>query len=155
MRITDYLKKECIRIYLEGNSKEETIKELADLIFQNYPGINRDEALKGIFEREKLDSTAIGKGVAIPHSRIESGKDISVAFGMLREGADFNSLDGKPVRLVFLILFPKTKVNLQLRFLARVARILQHSELYNNLFDCKSPEDVLATFKQYEDRHFH
>ena len=155
MRITDFLKKECIKVYLEGTNQEEIIKELIELIFKNDPEINKDEALEGLFKRENIESTAIGEGVAIPHAKIEKGKDISVAFGLLEKGAEFNSLDGKPVKLVFLILYPKDKINLQLRFLARVARLLRQSGLHDSLFNCKSPKDVIDTFKHYEDKHFH
>jgi mannitol/fructose-specific phosphotransferase system IIA component (Ntr-type) len=155
MRITDYLQKECIKVILEGNTKEEIILELLDLIIQNHPEIDEKDARKGLLERENLESTAIGDGIAIPHTKIEKGQDIFAALGLLHKDVKFNSLDNEPVKLVFLILYPKAKINLQLRFLARVSRLLQHSNLQVSLFECKTLDDVLDTFRHYEDKHFH
>ncbi len=155
MRITDFLKKECVKVYLQGTNKKEIINELLELILRDNPAINREEASRGVFKREKIESTAIGRGVAIPHARIESCNDICVAFGLLAADVDLNSLDSMPVKLVFLILFPKDKLNLQLRFLARAARLLQHGSLHDALMECKNSKAVLETFKNYEDKHFH
>ena len=155
MLITDYLKEECIDISLSGENREEVIKKLLDLILKSDPGINREEALEDLFAREKLESTAIGKGVAIPHARVEKTSGIKVAFGLLKDGLDFDSIDNKPVELVFLILFPKEEVGLQLRFLARVARLLQQKGLHGNLLVCKSEKEVMDIFKIYEEKHFH
>ncbi len=155
MLITDYLKEECIDISLKGANKEEVIKKLLDLILKSDPEINREEALEDLFAREKLESTAIGNGVAIPHARVEKGLGIKVAFGLLKDDLDFDPIDNKPVELVFLILFPKEAVGLQLRFLARVARLLHQKGLHDNLFACKSAKEVVDTFKIYEEKHFH
>jgi mannitol/fructose-specific phosphotransferase system IIA component (Ntr-type) len=155
MLITDYLKEECIDISLSGENREEVIKKLLDLILKSDPGINREEALEDLFAREKLESTAIGKGVAIPHARVEKTSGIKVAFGLLKNGLGFDSIDNKPVELVFLILFPKDEVGLQLRFLARVARVLQQSGLHDSLLACKSAKEVVDIFKIYEEKHFH
>ncbi len=155
MLITDYLKKECISVNLQSDTKEDVLKELAELQFNAYPQVDRKETLASLFEREKLLTTGIGNGVAIPHARIKSCKEISVAVGLLKKDIDFNSLDNQPVKLVFLIFFPKEQVSIQLRFLARVSRLLQHTSLHDDLFKCKSPDEILSTFKQYEAEHFH
>ncbi|MCP4757618.1 MAG: PTS sugar transporter subunit IIA [Proteobacteria bacterium] len=155
MLITDFLKKECINVDLQAGSKEEIIKELAELLLKYHPEIDKEEAYAGLFEREKLLSTGIGEGVAIPHARLESSRKISVAFGLVHKETDFGSLDNKPVKIVFLIFFPKDEVNLQLRFLARVSRLLRDASLYESLYESQSPEEVVAVFKQYEDHHFH
>lgn len=155
MLITDYLKEECVDISLSGENREEVIKKLLDLILKSDPGINREEAFEDLFAREKLESTAIGNGVAIPHARVEKVSDIKVAFGLLKDNLDFDPIDKKPVELVILILFPKKEVGLQLRFLARVARVLQQSGLHDSLLACKSEKDVVDTFKIYEEKHFH
>ena len=155
MLITDYLKKECIRTALNCKNKEEIIKELLDLIAINYRGIDREKTLNAVLERENIESTSIGNGIAIPHARIGNCKDICVCIGLLQTGMDLNSIDGKPVKIVFLILFPENKINLQLRFLARIARLLHDSMLSNALFECTSPENIIDTFTDYENRHFH
>ena len=155
MLITDYLKKECIKISLEGNSKEEIIKELLDVIVSNCKGINREETLSAVLKREDIESTSIGSGIAIPHARIGSCEDICACIGLLPDGMDLNSIDGKPVKIVFLILFPENKINLQLRFLARIARLLHDTKLSDALLECTNPENIISTFTDYENRHFH
>ena len=154
MRITDYLKKECISISESGKNKNEVIRKQADLLMLGYFDINKDEALEGLFEREKIETTGVGEGVAIPHASIESCKEIQVALSILSKGVDFNSLDNLPVRIVFLILFPKGKVNLQLRFLAGVSRILRYNGMKESLLECDSPDNILDVLKRYEEMHF-
>ncbi len=155
MLISDHLNKECICVDLQGETKESILKELAELSLKVHPEIDRDETMASLFEREQLLSTGIGEGIAIPHARISSCDEIYVSFGILRKKVDFLALDNKQVRLIFLILFPKDKVNLQLRFLARVSRLLQHTSLHDDLYECENPEDVITTFRKYEEQHFH
>jgi len=155
MLITDYLPQDCITTNLTGSNKQEIINNLAELIFRRFPEIDKKEALEGIWERERLMSTGIGEGVAIPHARIESSPEIVTAFGLLPTQINFDSLDGKPIKLVVLILFPKDEVSLQLKYLARVSRLLQRTSLHDDLFQCQSAEQVLKTIKIYEETHVH
>jgi mannitol/fructose-specific phosphotransferase system IIA component (Ntr-type) len=155
MLITDYLSQNCITTSLTGSNKQEIINNLAELIFQQFPEIDKNEALEGIWEREKLMSTGIGEGVAIPHARIDSSPEIVTALGLLPEQINFDSLDDKPVKLVVLILFPKEEVNLQLKYLARVSRLLQRTSLHDDLFQCHSAEEVLKAIKKFEETHVH
>ncbi|MBF0279132.1 MAG: PTS sugar transporter subunit IIA [SAR324 cluster bacterium] len=155
MSIAEYLKRECIVVNPSSNDKDALIKELAERLLEHHPEVDRAEAMEALFEREKLMSTGIGEGVAIPHARIQSCSDVSMAFALQRKGVDFNALDSKPVKLVFLIFFPKEKVNLQLRTLAMVSRILQRGGLNKSLLKAESPEEVLDIFKKYEEaKHF-
>ncbi len=155
MRITDYLNEECIDVSLGGKTKNDIIAELAQLIFKQYPAVNHDTALSELMARENLESTAIGKGIAIPHAGITDTDTIYAAAGLIPGGADMDAIDDKPVTLVLLILYPKNNVNLQLRFLARVSRLLHDQSLREELYTCKTPADFHQIFKQYEDRHFH
>ena len=155
MLISDFLNKDCIRVNMQCSEKEEVLKQLAELQFSIHPEIDREETMASLFERENLLSTGIGEGIAIPHARIESCTDILVSFGLLGSKVNFESLDDKPVRIVLLILFPKDKVNLQLRFLARVSRVLHDTSLLEKILACSSPEEVVDTFRQYEELHFH
>lgn len=155
MRITDYLKEACIDTALSGDSKTEVIEKLLDLIVRGDPEINGREVLKDLDEREALASTAIGSGIAIPHARIDKLSGIKTAFGLLKDDPGFASIDRKPVHLVFLILFPKKDVGLQLKFLARTARLLHNSSLRDDLLACTCAKAVLDTFRAYEEKHFH
>ncbi|MCB1192125.1 MAG: PTS sugar transporter subunit IIA [Leptospiraceae bacterium] len=154
MKITDILKKECIIIPPKGNTKVEIIQELANLIFLSHPEINKEESLKGIFERESVETTAIGEGIAIPHAAIDGSTSITLGFGIFQDGIDFDSLDGKPVKVILLILFPKGDIGLQLRFLAKLSRFAHNKELMQNLLECKNPDEVLHTFQMFEEKEF-
>ncbi|MFH2132554.1 MAG: PTS sugar transporter subunit IIA [bacterium] len=155
MLITDYLKKECIVVNLKAEKKDQLITALAELQFENHPEIDREEAIAGLYEREKILSTGIGEGIAIPHARLKSIDRISVSCGLLQDEADFDAIDAKPVKMIFLVFFPEDEVNLQLRFLARISRLLRHAELRENLLCCHRPEDVIDVFRQFEADHFH
>ncbi len=155
MRIIDYLNEECIDVSLGGTNKNDIIAELAQLIFKQYPVVNPDKALSELIARENLESTAIGKGIAIPHAGITDTDTIYAAAGLIPGGADMDAIDEKPVTLILLILYPKNNVNLQLRFLARVSRLLHDQSLREDLCSCKTSTDFHQTFKQYEDKHFH
>lgn len=155
MQITDYLKMQGVKVYLKGQSKKEVVKELLDLTSKVYPDLNKEANFKNLLERENIETTAIGDGVAIPHARIEGIDDIYVVFGLLKEGVDFKAIDGQSVRIVFLILSPQKDTSLQLRFLARVSRLMHVEELRKDLLQCRSAGEVLETFKRYEEKHFH
>ena len=155
MLITEYLKSECIIIDLEAGSKEVLISELAELMLKQYPEIDRDEAMVGLQDRENVLSTGIGNGVAIPHARLQSSSGISVSFGLVQGGTDFDAIDKQPVQIIFLVFFPKDEVGLQPRFLARISRLLTHTSLKEDLLACQTPEEVIDAFRQYEAKHFH
>jgi len=155
MLITDYLDRECIILDLETETKEVLIARLADLQFKKHPEINQDEALAGLLERESILSTGIGNGIAIPHARLLSSRNITVSFGLIKGETDFDAIDNQPVRMIFLVFFPKENVNLQLRFLARISRLLKQASFNEGLLSCQSPQEVIDTFKQFEAQHFH
>ena len=150
MLISDYLNQSCIDVTLKPTNKNDIITQLADLVFQAYPEIVPEEAMEGLSERESVMSTGIGEGIAIPHARIESCREIRIAIGLLREGVDFNAIDNQPVRFVILIFFPKEEVTLQLQTLAKVSRILKKKSLNEHLLNATSPTDILEYIKQYE-----
>ena len=153
MQITNYLKKECIHLEVPNGNKNDVIRELAHLLLRFHPEIDVEEAITGLLERESVLSTGIGGGVAIPHARLDSCRNICIALGLLTKEIDFKSLDNKPVHLVFLILFPKNKVSLQLKTLAKLSRILLKEELTKKLLRAKTAEDVIGEFEAYERKH--
>lgn len=154
MRIIDILNKDCIKIPLTNMDKNEIIKELLNVISITHREINTEEAFEGLIEREKIETTAIGHSVAIPHARIKNLPKVYLAFGITKDGANFDSIDDKPVRLVFLILFPEEEVRMQLSLLARLSRLLKDETLREELLKCSSNLSVIEVFTQYEARHF-
>jgi mannitol/fructose-specific phosphotransferase system IIA component (Ntr-type) len=154
MRIVDILSRDCIKIPLTNVDKNGIIKELLNLLSNAHREIGSEEALEALFEREKIATTAIGHNVAIPHARIKNLPKIYLAFGITKEDAYFDSMDNKPVKLVFLILFPEEEVGAQLSFLARLSRLLKDEILREELLKCNSSQSVFDVFAQYEARHF-
>ena len=154
MRISDYLKIDCIKIPLNSMKKNDIIKELLILISEVYKEIDVEDAFKSVIKREKIETTAIGNGIAIPHARKKNITKVYFAFGITKKGVDFNAIDEKPVNLVFLILCPEKKVNTQISLLARLSRILHDKKLRKNLFTCKTNQSIIDVFTQYEKKHF-
>jgi fructose-specific phosphotransferase system IIA component len=154
MRISTYLDKDCIKIPLLKEKKQEIIEELLDLITDKYPEIDKQETIQRLIEREKIETTAIGNHVAIPHARSNKIQKVYFAFGITEQCMDFEALDKKPVHLVFLLLCPEKKINTQLTFLARLSRILHDKKLRKKLMKCKNSQDVIDAITEYENRHF-
>jgi mannitol/fructose-specific phosphotransferase system IIA component (Ntr-type) len=154
MRIIDILSKDCIKIPLTKMDKKEIIKELLDVLSEAHTEINTKKAFEGVIEREKIETTAIGHSVALPHARIKNLQKVYLAFGITKEDADFDSIDNKPVRLVFVILFPEEAVGIQLALLARLSRLLKDETLREELLKCSSNQSVIDVFTHYEERHF-
>jgi PTS system nitrogen regulatory IIA component len=154
MRIVDILNKDCIKIPLTNIDKNEIIRELLIVISKAHREINTEAAFEGLIEREKIETTAIGHSVAIPHARIKNLTKVYLAFGITKENANFDSIDNKPVKLVFLILFPEEEVCTQLSLLARLSRLLKDKTLRDELLKCSSNQSVIEVFTQYEAKHF-
>ncbi len=155
MRLIDFLKKEHIKVFLIGKNKKEIIYELSDILLINKTDIQKSEVRDAIFEREKLSSTGIGDNIAIPHARVSTFDDLIVACGLTEDPVNFDSLDGKPVKIVFLILCPMDKPTLQIRFLARVSRLLNNKIFREKLLKCNSTDNIYQTIADYENKHFH
>lgn len=132
-----------IALDVEATSKRQLLRELAELVARDL-GVDAEAILEALLEREKLGSTAIGEGIAIPHARVESIDDLVGAFVRLVKGVDFDALDEEPVDLIFLLLAPVATSSAEhLRILARLARALRDPELREGLRHAESPERVL------------
>lgn len=154
MRISPYLDRDCIKIPLKKHKKYEIIEELLDLIIQKYPEIDKQKTIQSLTDREKIETTAIGHHVAIPHARIKNIQKVYFAFGIPEKSVDFEALDEKPVNLVFLLLCPEKKVNTQIGLLARLSRFLHDKKLRKKLAKCKNNQSVINVFTEYENKHF-
>ncbi|MFO7980664.1 MAG: PTS sugar transporter subunit IIA [Candidatus Aminicenantes bacterium] len=154
MRISHYLDKDCIKIPLQKQKKYEVIEELLELIAHKYPEIDKEETIQNLLGREKIETTAIGHHVAIPHARMKSIQKVYFAFGIPEKSVDFEALDKKSVNLVFLLLCPEKKVTTQISLLARLSRILHDKKLRKKLTKCKNSQNVIDVFTEYENKHF-
>ena len=151
MKVASFLKKERMIMNLEAQTKEEAIKEVANLIKDAPEIIDFESFVKDIFDREALATTAIGSQIAIPHARSDNVKNFVIAFGRSREGIDFNALDNKPVKLIFLMGTPKEEgINDYLKILAHLTRLLQKETFRESLLKAKSPEEIIEEFEKIE-----
>lgn len=151
MRIRDYLRDDRMIFDLKARNKKETIKKISVLLKKADEMIDFDVFLKDVFEREELKTTGIGKEVAIPHARTDAVKDFVMVFAKSPEGVKFNSLDGKPVKLIFLIGTPKKeKLNNHLKILARLTKLLQEKSFRDSLLNASSSKEIIEKFRELE-----
>ena len=150
MKITDLIKKESIDLNVEAKTKEEVIQKAVELMSHNGNIINKDEYLKLVMKREQEGSTGIGEEIAIPHGKGDSISAPGLAAMIIPNGVDFKSLDGRPVKLLFLIAAPNTKENIHLDVLSRLSTLLMDEKFRKKLINAKSKEEFLQIIDQAE-----
>ncbi len=142
MQVSDYIRDDLVLLDLKAKDKAEAIRRLIDLLEQKGVVRDADDFFREVMEREKLGSTAVGHGVALPHARTEKLDDIVVAMGRCKEGIDFGADDGQPVHLIFLIGTPLKEVNRYLKLLAGLSRLLRQAEVREALMSAQKPTEV-------------
>jgi len=154
IKITDYITEDLVDLDLKSKNREGILIELSELL-EKSPNITGEEKdiYKALVDREKLGSTGIGKGVAIPHAKTESATGLTVAFGVSREGIDFNSLDEEEVHLFFVFASPNKDSQIYLKVLARISRLIREEEFRENLFNCKTPKEVIDCIREKEENY--
>ncbi len=133
VKIAEILDPAAIVAELEGTGKEEVLAELTASLVAANPSLNRKEVLRVLLERERLGSTGIGDGVAIPHGKLNNLDQQLMAFGLSRKGVDFDAMDGKPARLFFLLIAPEDAVGIHLKTLARISKLLKSATVRERL----------------------
>lgn len=142
MKIKQILPKNCVLSHLTSTTKEGVLEELATLIAQANPTLPRDEIVQILKEREQLGSTGIGNGVAIPHGKLHSLQQIVTGFGRSLAGIDFESQDGRPAHIFFVLLAPENAASLHLKALARLSRLLKDLHFRNKLMEAASADQL-------------
>lgn len=150
VKISDYLKEERIILDLEATNKEEAIKRLAEVFRGAKEMVDFEKFLSDVFERESLGTTGIGLGLALPHARTQAVNSFVMAIGRVKEEIDFGSLDGEPVRLIFLMGTPKEEVQGYLKTLAHLTRLLKKESLRTKLLEARSSQEVIEVFLEEE-----
>jgi len=143
MRLTSLINEELIELELKSSKKEDVILEMVNLLEKAKKVTDKDIYFKSIIERENLGSTGIGKGIAIPHGKSDVITEVAVAFGRSARGIDFDSLDDKPVNLVFLLAAPKNVGGVYLKALAQLSRLLRQQEFRESLLNSRTKSEVL------------
>lgn len=150
MKITDLIKKDSIDLNVQASSKEEIIQKAVELMSKNGNIMNKDEYMKLVMKREEEGTTGIGEEIAIPHGKGDSISAPGVAAMVIPEGVDFESLDGKSVKLLFLIAAPNTKDNVHLEVLSRLSTLLMDEKFRKELLQAKSKDEFLQIIDKVE-----
>ncbi len=140
-----------IKVDLESEDKEEVFEELVDVFISKTGLPLRRDILEAINERETKLSTGIKAGIAVPHARLDSIREMCGVIGISRKGLDYDSLDGLPVHIVFLILSPGGDCFSYLRVLRRLALLLENPEFYPSIINEKTAEGVHSVICRFED----
>jgi fructose-specific phosphotransferase system IIA component len=154
MKISDILQEEFVSTKLPGKSKDEVLNSLIDLLKSSKKIKDLEKVREAIFEREKIMSTGVGKGFAIPHGKTDAVTDIVAAFAVTNDPVDFQSLDGEPVRLLFLLIGRDNMVGPHIKLLSRISRLMNKDEFRKKLIAAKSPAEIVQFFREEEMSYF-
>ncbi len=154
MKITDVLEEQFVRTNLPGSTKEEIINSMINLVANSKNVIDKDKVRQAIFEREKIMSTGVGNGFAIPHGKTDAVNDIVAAFAVTERPVDYQALDDQPVRLVFLLVGKDSLVGPHIKLLSRISRLMNKEGFREELLGSKTSKEVLELFRREESSYF-
>jgi PTS system nitrogen regulatory IIA component len=151
MKITDMLKREFVVEQLKAGNKRDALAELAGVFALGRIKVDSEAMLHVLLERERLGSTGIGDGIAIPHGKLSGLEEMVVSFGRSREGIAFEAMDGKPVHLFFLLMAPENSAGQHLKALAKISRMLKDANFRKSLLEAKMHEDLFRIIAEKDD----
>jgi len=150
MKVHELLDTKNILTEFKSENKDDVINELVDLLKGDEHVLDLEEVRKCVFEREEKMSTGVGKGFAIPHGKTNSVTDILAAFGKSSTPIDYDSLDGEPVQLVFLLIGKETLLAKHIKLLSRISRLMNNEEFRKKLIEAENQESILKIFQDEE-----
>lgn len=150
MKILDVLQKEAIVACLNARSKKGVLDELATPV-ASIANQDKENLVRVLIERERLGSTGIGGGVGIPHGKFKNLKSLYLGFGLSHKGVDFESIDGRPTHLFFLLVTPENSTGLHLRVLAKISRILKDDVFKRRLLNAVDSDEILSIIKEVDE----
>lgn len=150
MKITDLLTTSAIKLNSDARNKEEVINQMVDLMANNGNIINKEEYRRVVMEREKQGTTGIGEGIAIPHGKTDAVSKPGLSAMVVPNGAEFESLDGQPAKLIFLIAAPNTKENVHLDVLSRLSTLLMDTKFREELLNAETPAEFMLCIDRAE-----
>ena len=148
--LSELLSSARVKVPLEATTKDEVLTELVDVLAADGAVIDRDEALRVVRERERVLSTGIGHGVALPHGKSDTCEALAMAAGVTRAPLDFDALDEEPVRIIFLLLGPETAAGLHIKALSRISRLVRQPELREQLLAAPDRQAFLDVLREAE-----
>jgi PTS system nitrogen regulatory IIA component len=151
MRLTELLEEDSIISDLKAKNKIGVLEELVESLKRFHPSVDKNALVKVLLERERLGSTGIGDGVAIPHGKFHALTHPVISFGRSRKGLDFESVDGEPAYLFFLLVAPENSASVHLKALAKIAKILKNSSFRKTLMEAQGKKDLYQAIIQNDD----
>ena len=154
MKITDILTEQFVRTNLAGSSKEDVLNAMIEIASGSQRVLDKEKVREAIFEREKIMSTGVGSGFAIPHGKTDAVSDIVGAFAVTAQPIDYKSLDEQPVRILFLLVGRDNMVGPHIKLLSRISRLMNKEEFRKKLLDAQDVGQILELFRQEEATYF-
>jgi PTS system nitrogen regulatory IIA component len=151
MKIMDIIDIDLINADLKARNKQEVLGELAGMVAKK-EGLDISVLIPVLEEREKLGSTGIGEGIAIPHGKLKGLKKLVASFGRSAKGINFDSIDGKPARLFFLLMAPENTAGMHLKALARISRLLKDTKFRERLLGSKTTQEVYRALQEEDEK---
>ena len=152
MTLTQILQPNCVKVPVENKDKEAVITELVDLLDANGLLLDREVALKAVLTRERTRSTGTGAGIAIPHGKCNAVKELVMAIGIAPEPIEFDSVDGKPVTILILLVSPADQTGPHIQALASISRLMLNEEFKQKLEQATSAEEVYELLSDTENK---
>lgn len=154
MRISDILSEQVIATQLAGDNKDDVIEAVIDLAAKSPHVKDIEKVRSAIMEREKIMSTGVGRGVAVPHGKCDGVTETVAAFAVTAEPVDFKALDDQPVQLIFLLVGRENSVGVHLKLLSRISRLMSNDAFRAKLIAATSPAVVMELFRKEEEQYF-
>ena len=151
MKLPEIIEENNIVPELKAKDKKGVLEELAEVISRHEPSIDKGALVKVLVERERLGSTGIGDGVAIPHGKMNGVSRPIISFGRSKQGLDFDSMDGQPTHLFFLLIAPEDSSSVHLQVLAKIAKILKNRDFRKKLMEPGTKKELYQTIVQTDE----
>jgi PTS system nitrogen regulatory IIA component len=152
MKITDILDESSVIQDLRATTKKGVLEELSNVLVERGKLPDHEKVVEILLEREKLGSTGIGDGIAIPHGKMRGIKELVISFGRSIKGVDFESIDNKPTHLFFLLVAPENSAGVHLKALARISRLLKDSSFRNRLMEARDRQDLFMIIAEEDEK---
>ncbi|RLA80511.1 MAG: PTS sugar transporter subunit IIA [Deltaproteobacteria bacterium] len=153
MKIVEILDEGAIVEEISSRDKKGVLEELVGVLVKEGRVPDGKEAIQVLLEREKLGSTGIGEGIAIPHGKLPDLKNVVCAFGRSRSGIDFEAVDNRPVHLFFLLLAPENSAGEHLKALARISRLLKDNHFRQRLLEAKDKKEIYEIIVEEDEKY--
>ena len=152
MKIREILGRDAIVPRLQGRGKKDVLGELTAALLRQHPELDEHAVVDVLLERERLGTTGIGEGIAIPHGKMKSLNELVLSFGRSIEGVDFQSMDNQPAHLFFLLLAPENSAGAHLKALAKISRMLKDKTFCQDLMSAETAEEIYQIIAREDEK---